>query len=83
MKYSAFRIFSTQLEKLKKHLQRLHDFETINKEIQKSFLTDNIKKQANIVLQANTDEKIFDYNSIVISLSLIPQHFDLTLFISS
>lgn len=68
MKYSAFRIFSTQLEKLKKHLQRLHDFETINKEIQKSFLTDNIKKQANIVLQANTDEKIFDYNSIVISL---------------
>lgn len=64
----ALRTYVLQLGRLMNHLLIQQQFDSVNKEIQASNLAEDVKAHVNTVLQKNTDEKIFDYNSNIISL---------------
>lgn len=64
----AFQTYIRQLDCLKNHLSIQQQFDSVNEEIQVSNLAEDVKAHINTVLQKNTDEKIFDYNSNIISL---------------
>lgn len=64
----ALQTYVQQLERLMNHLSIQQKFDAVNEEIQVSNLAEDVKAHINTVLQKNTDEKIFDYNSNIISL---------------
>lgn len=64
----ALRVFLQETTKLKLHLNILERMPKVNETIQNSSVGTNLKEIVNGVLYKNADEKIFDYNSNVISL---------------
>lgn len=64
----ALRVFLQETTKLKLHLDILERMPKVNETIQNSNVGTSLKEIVNNVLYKNADEKIFDYNSNVISL---------------
>lgn len=64
----SLRVFLNELDKLNKHLDILDKTVVINELIQNSIIDEITKNQINSVLYKDVDEKIFDYNSNIISL---------------